>query len=110
MSDKPIDWVGKSFQRLKEFQEEARHEAGFQLRLVQQGIGPEDWRPMPSIGLGVMEIRIHEPHEHRIVYVAKFPEAVYVLHAFEKKTQKTPQRDVETARKAYAEVQKQRRK
>jgi phage-related protein len=110
MLDKPIDWVGKSFQTLKEFQEEARREAGFQLRLVQQGIEPEDWKPMSSIGLGVMEIRIHEPHEHRIIYVAKFPEAVYVLHAFEKKTQKTPQRDIETARKAYAEVQKRRRK
>ena len=110
MSDKPIDWVGNTFLRLMEFQEEARREAGFQLRLVQKGLEPEDWKPMPSVGLGVMEIRIHEPHEHRVIYVAKFPEAIYVLHAFEKKTQKTPQRDIETARKAYAEIQKQRKK
>lgn len=61
---------------------------------------------MPSIGPGAVEIRIHDPHEHRVVYVAKFADAVYVLHAFEKKTQKTAQKDLDIARTAYAERKK----
>lgn len=80
------------------------------MRFVQEGMHPADWKSVSSIGAGVMEIRLHEPHEHRVIYVAKFPEAIYVLHAFEKKTQRTSQKDLETSRKAYAEVQKQRRK
>jgi phage-related protein len=64
---------------------------------------------MPEIGSGVQEIRIHRPHEHRIIYTAVFPEGVYVLHAFEKKTQKTPVKDIELARTAYAEIKKQRK-
>ncbi len=59
---------------------------------------------MASIGSGAMEIRLHEPHEHRVVYVAKFGEAVYVLHAFDKKTRKTNRHDVEVARDTYKEV------
>lgn len=61
---------------------------------------------MPSIGPGAVEIRIHDPHEHRVVYVAKFADAVYVLHAFEKKTQKTAEKDLDIARTAYAELKK----
>ncbi len=70
---------------------------------------PSDWKPMAGIGYGAMEIRLHEPHEHRVIYVAKFEETVYVLHAFEKKTRKTDKRDVEIARKAYREVLNLRR-
>lgn len=110
MVDKPLDWVGSSFRRLNEFPEEVRREAGFQLRLVQKGMEPEDWKAMVSVGFGVMEIRIHEPCEHRIIYVAKFPEAVYVLHAFSKKTEKTLQREIEIARRAYGEIQERRNK
>ena len=64
---------------------------------------------MATIGSGVSEIRLHEPHEHRVIYVAKFEEAIYVLHAFEKKTQKTEQSDVEIARRAYKAVLNQRK-
>ena len=64
---------------------------------------------MPTVGVGAFEIRIHVPYEHRIIYVAKFPEAIYVLHCFEKKTRKTSQKDLEFARKSYAEMQKFRK-
>ncbi len=64
---------------------------------------------MSSIGFGVKEIRIHNPHEHRVVYVAKYAEAVYVLHAFEKKTQKTPDKDLRIARKEYAKLHETRK-
>ena len=65
---------------------------------MQQGLEPNDWKPMPDVGPGVLEIRVHTGVEHRIFYVAKFREGIYVLHAFEKRTRKTPQRDVELGR------------
>lgn len=102
--DKPITWMGRSRSRIGGFHIKARQQAGYQLRRIQQGLSPGDWRPMVSIGPGVMGIRLHEPHEHRVIYVAKFGEAVYVLHAFEKKTRKTDQRDIGIATKAYREV------
>jgi len=78
-----------------------RRSAGFELAQVQQGLAPSDWKPMASVGQGVKEIRIHVLGEWRVLYVAKFDDAVYVLHAFHKKTQKTLQSDIELARKRY---------
>jgi phage-related protein len=75
--------------------------AGFQLWRVQRGLEPNDWKPMPSVGVGVQEIRIHTDIEHRVLYVAKFAEAVYVLHAFEKRTRRTPQKDLDLARQRF---------
>jgi phage-related protein len=64
---------------------------------------------MPSVAVGAKEIRIRKPHEHRVIYIAQFPEAIYVLSAFEKKTQQTPQRYIDAARQAYAEIQRRRK-
>ena len=72
--------------------------AGFQLHRVQLGSDPNDWKPLRTVGPGVREIRVHTGLEHRVVYVATYAEAVYVLHAFAKKTPKAAQRDVEIAR------------
>ena len=108
--DKLITWMGNSKNKVTYFHIRARQQAGYQLRKVQQGLLPSDWKPMASIGAGTLEIRLHEPHEHRIIYVAKFEEAIYVLHAFEKKTQKTDKRDIEIAKKAYREILNLRRK
>lgn len=105
---KPVRFMGSSRRTIKEFPQRARQLAGLELFRIQEGEMPIDWKPMSTVSSGVYEIRIHEPTEHRVVYVAKFPEAIYVLHAFEKKTHKTPQREIETARKYYAEVQKER--
>lgn len=77
--------------------------------MVQQGLEPDDWKPMASIGPGVKELRIHTGLEHRVLYVAKFEEGVYILHAFSKKTQQTAQRDLERARGRYREVLKGRK-
>lgn len=82
--------------------------AGFQLRQVQQGWDPVDFKPMPSIGSGVYEIRVHTTLEHRVCYVAKFAEAVYVLHAFPKRTRKTSQHDLNLARQRYHALLAQR--
>lgn len=107
---KAVRFLGGSRDSIRAFPKEARQEAGDQLLMVQAGNMPEDWKAMPDVGTGVFEIRIHKPNEYRVLYVAKFAEAVYVLDAFEKKTRKTPQKELEKARKAYAEVLKERRR
>lgn len=71
---------------------------------------PSDWKPLPSVGPGVQEIRIHAKREHRVVYIARFAEAIYVLHAFEKRTQRTRQGDIELAKARLAELQSLRRR
>lgn len=94
-------WLGRSRRDVRAFPAIARRRSGFQLRRVQQGLDPEDWKPMASIGPGVREIRIHTELEHRVFYVASFAEAVYVLHAFEKRTRKTPPRELQLARDRF---------
>lgn len=109
MATRPLIWVGASLDRLREFPATARREAGHQLQRVQLGFEPSDWKPMRSVGAGVIEIRIHAEGEYRVLYVAKFAEAVYAIHAFEKKTQQTRQGDIEMARRNLADVLRHRR-
>jgi phage-related protein len=104
MTTKPLVWVGSAKADLVSFPDEARREAGHDLWLVQQGASPRDWRPMPDVGAGVVEIRIHAGTEHRVFYVAKFEEAVYVLHAFDKTTRATSKGDLDTGRARYAQT------
>jgi phage-related protein len=95
---KPIAFLGGSLDDLRGFPADARREAGYQLDRVQRGLDPDDWRPMPSIGTGVREIRVRErAGAFRVIYVATFADAVYVLHAFQKKTRQTAKRDVDVA-------------
>lgn len=101
---KPLHFIGSSLDDLRNFPEEARKAAGFELYSIQQGLEPSDWKPMPGVGRGVKEIRIHVLGEWRIIYVAKFKDAVYVLHSFQKKTQKTNKHDIEIARKRYNQI------
>ena len=98
MNAKPLFFMGSSLDDLRNFPEEARKTAGFELRAIQNGFEPVDWKPMSSVGKGVREIRIHVLGEWRIIYVARFKSAVYVLHAFQKKTRKTALSDVRLAR------------
>jgi phage-related protein len=105
---RPLFWLGASRTDLRVFPAEARLEAGRQLRRVQQGLLPDDWKPLPGIGAGVRELRVHTGREHRVIYLARFAEAVYVLHAFEKRTRKTRQADVEIARMRFRELTRPR--
>ena len=109
MSDKPLEWIGSAYSDLQAFPNDARRISGFQLRRVQRGFEPNDWKPMPSVGPGVKEIRIRTDLAHRVLYVATFREAVYVLHAFEKKTGKTARRDLELGRRRFQELLTRRR-
>ena len=101
--------MGRSLDDLRDFPTTARREAGHQLHLVQLSLEPDDWRPMPSVGPSVAEIRVHDESEQRVFYVAKFAEGVYVLHAFEKKSQKTAQRDIDVGGQRLKELRQWRR-
>ena len=108
MREKPVAWLGSSLEDLRAFPEDARRAAGYQLGRVQQGLLPIDWKPMTTVGSGVIEIRVHTRVEHRVFYVAKFEEAVYVLHAFEKRTSQTPQPEIALAQKRFADLIRRR--
>src|SRR6266446_4859676 len=101
MPDKPLVWLGSSRRDLRAFPALARRLAGFQLRRLQHGLDPDDWKPMQTVGPGVREIRLHVGGAHRVFHVATRAEAVYVFHAFEKKTQKTSARNLETGRERF---------
>jgi phage-related protein len=101
---KPLNFIGSSLDDLRNFPDEARKAAGFELYSVQCGLEPTDWKPMPSIGRGVKEIRIYVLGEWRIIYVAKFEDMIYALHSFQKKSKKTNQCDIELARKRYKQI------
>ena len=102
---KDLEFIGSSQGEIRNFPSDARRDAGFQLHYVQMGQEPSDWKPIRSVGAGAIEIRIHREGEWRIIYVAKFLEKVCVLHAFEKKTQKTRQSDIDLASQRYREVE-----
>jgi phage-related protein len=101
---KALEFVGSSLDDLSAFPVEARRVAGHELWQAQNGLMPSDFRPMPAIGAGVYEIRVHALGEWRVIYVARFQNAVYVLHAFQKKTQMTRREDVELARRRYRQI------
>ena len=101
---KGIEFLGASLKTVREFPALAKREAGLQLDRVQRGLDPTDWKPMKSIGQGVREIRIQHEGQYRVIYVASFEKRVYVLHAFQKKSQKTSKQDLDTAKCALKEV------
>jgi phage-related protein len=103
--EKEIRWVGSAYDDLLDFPDEPRQDAGFQLSKVQVGLDPEDWKPFGEVGAGTREIRIRDASGiFRVMYVAKFEEAVYVLHCFQKKTQATSKRDKDIAEARYRAV------
>jgi phage-related protein len=106
---KVVRFLGDSRKLLREFPDDARREAGYQLDRVQMGLLADDFKPMPSIGKGVEEIRIWEASgTYRVVYTARLAETVYVLHAFQKKTRATYPRDIEIARERFRQLMRGR--
>ncbi len=99
---KDLYWLGTSLEDLRQFPAEARVEAGTDLRLVQQGVDPRDWKPMADVGRGTREIRIRtKDGAFRVFYVVESAKAVYVLHAFRKKTQHTSKQDLDKGKARY---------
>jgi phage-related protein len=108
---KDLKFRGSSLKDLCEFPKDARREAGYQLDRVQNGLEPEDFKPMSDVGSGVQEIRIKDDAGiFRVLYVARFEDAVYVLHCFQKKTQRTAKSDLDLASKRYAELVKEQKR
>jgi len=100
--------VGTAREAVRAFPASARRRAGHELDLLQQGLEATDVKPMPTVGAGVYELRIRAGGAFRVFYVARFAEAIYVLHAFQKKTQQTARLDLELGAKRYRELIKQR--
>ncbi|MGO3745593.1 type II toxin-antitoxin system RelE/ParE family toxin [Alcaligenes aquatilis] len=102
---KPVEFLGTSLDDLRAFPPSAKREAGYQIDQVQNGLDPDDWKPMNTVGQGVREIRVRDSDgTFRVIYVAKFADAVYVIHCFQKKTQKTNKADIDLASKRYRDL------
>jgi phage-related protein len=102
--EKPIRWLGSSLEEIRRFPADARRVSGYELRRVQCGLEPSDWKPMPTVGPAVREVRVRTGRQHRVFYVARFSEAVYVLHGFEKKSRKTGHREIEVGRQRFRQL------
>jgi phage-related protein len=108
VESKPVEFRGRALDDLRAFPEAARREAGYQLDQVQRGREPDDWKPMNTVGRGVQEIRIRDATgAFRVLYVAKFDDAVYVLHCFQKKAQRTSKADLNLAAQRYRDLLKE---
>lgn len=105
---KPVEFLGDSLARLRDFPEAARRAAGYQIDRLQHGLEPDDWKPMKTLGPGVREVRIRERSgAYRVIYLASLPDRVVVLHAFQKKAQRTAPLDIALARRRLQELQRQ---
>jgi phage-related protein len=105
---RPLVWRGSSLEDVRRFPQPARREVGRQLNFMQDGRTPADWKSMPTVGHGVLEIRVHASGEHRVLVVVTFGPEIYVLHAFEKKSRATAGRDIQLARRRYRELRRER--
>jgi len=99
-----VVFQGNSLETIREFPDAARQRAGYEIDRVQRDLEPTNWKPFPSIGQGVREVRIQMGEQYRVIYIAKYEDTVHVLHAFQKKTQKTRTSDIEIAKRALKEL------
>ena len=106
---KRIQWLGTSLNTVRDFPENVRKLVGQELRFVQTGSMPTDFKPMTTVGAGAYEMRVRAGNQYRVIYVAKFAESVYVLHSFIKTTPKTSKPDLEMAKTQYATLLKERK-
>ena len=106
---KRIQWLGTSLNTVRSFPESGRKLVGQELRFVQTGSMPTDFKPMTTVGAGAYEIRVRSGNQYRVIYVAKFAESVYVLHSFIKTTPKTSKPDLDMAKAQYAILLKERK-
>lgn len=105
---KPVEFIGSSLDDLRAFPKAVIREAGYQIDRIQKGLQPDDSKPLLSIGSGVSEIRLwDEAGTFRVMYVAKFEDAIYVLHCFQKKSQKTSKKDIDLATRRFKQLTKE---
>jgi phage-related protein len=101
---KVIQFIGTSQKDIRSFPDSAKRAIGYQLQRVQLGLDPMDWKPFPTIGQGVREIRIRQDGQYRVFYLMQLEQTIYVLHAFHKKSQKTPKSDVALATSRFKQL------
>lgn len=102
---KPVRFIGGAKADLSAFPAAAKLRAGHELFMVQVGREPDDWKPMPTVGVGAREIRVRDAAgQYRVIYVASFRTAIYVLHAFQKGSRKTSRADLKLAQRRYREA------
>jgi phage-related protein len=107
---KPVSFIGNSLDAVRSFPDSARREAGFQIDRLQRGLDPDDWKPMKTIGAGVREIRVRDASgAFRVIYIATLEDAVYILHAFQKKTEATSKRDLDLASTRFRDLMQRQR-
>jgi phage-related protein len=107
---KPVRFLGDSLKRIREFPADVKQDTGYQLDKLQRGQQPDDFKPMPAVGKGVEEIRIWDDSgTYRVLYTARLVDAVYVFHAFQKKTQRTPQHEIDVAKARFNEFMRERK-
>ncbi|MGA1652331.1 MAG: type II toxin-antitoxin system RelE/ParE family toxin [Burkholderiaceae bacterium] len=105
---KLVEFRGNALEDLRAFPELAKREAGYQIDRVQNGLEPDDFKPMATVGKSVYEIRVQEPSgAFRVIYIAKLEQFVYVLHCFQKKTQRTSKKDIDLAKSRFRELEKE---
>ncbi len=109
MDVKPLFWLGSSRADVRAFPDQPRRVVGHELFQIQQGLEPSDWKPFGTVGPGVRELRVQLGGAFRVLYVAKFAEGIYVLHAFEKRTRRTRQADIDLARKRLRDLDRWRK-
>ncbi|WP_396909533.1 type II toxin-antitoxin system RelE/ParE family toxin [Mycolicibacterium sp.] len=111
IATKPLTWCGDSYEVLRGLSDDLQDDLGFMLHQVQAGLTPSNYRPMAGVGPGVYELRASDQDGiARAMYIAKYPEAVYVLHVFQKKAQKTPKSDMDKAADRLREINRERQK
>lgn len=102
---KPIIFIGRSREEIRDFPNDVRNDAGFNLYLIQNGGNPSDWKPLKSVGRGVREIRLWDDSgTYRVIYVANLKDAVYVLGAFKKTTEKTESIHLSLIKKRFKQI------
>lgn len=105
MPAKPVKFLGDALKRLRTLPAQVRQDVGYQLDRLERGLQPEDFKPMPGIGLGIEEIRVWDGSgTYRVIYVARRQEAIYVLHVFQKNTGRTAALDIELAKRRFASL------
>lgn len=107
---KPVSFIGNSLDEVRSFPDSARREVGFQIDRLQRGLDPDDWKPLKTIGAGVREIRVRDASgAFRVIFIATLKDAVYILHAFQKKTEATSKRDLDLATARFRELMRRER-
>ena len=107
---KPVSFIGNSLDEVRSFPDSARREVGFQIDRLQRGLDPDDWKPLKTIGAGVREIRVRDASGAiRVIFIATLQDAIYILHAFQKKTEATSKRDLDLATARFRELMRRER-